>query len=253
MGPNKGSDSSKVKRKNTNIIIDVKKEIIAKHENGVRVSDLATQFGMAKSTICTILKNRETIKKADVARGVTVIMKQKSQTIEEVEKLLLIWINGNMLAGNTVCEVMICEKAKRLHEDLVKKHPGTSGDADVFKASRGWFEKFKKRSGIHCVVRHGDATSANQKAAEGFVQDFSDYIKANGFIPQQVFNCDETGLFWEKMPRRTYITEEEKTLPGHKPMKDRLTLLLCGNASGDFKIKPSLVYHSENPRVFKKM
>ena len=80
-------------------MIDVKKEIIAKHENGVRVSDLATQFGMAKSTICTILnplntelnpichllallgnhpilhvsrirvKNRQTIKKADVARS----------------------------------------------------------------------------------------------------------------------------------------------------------------------------------------
>ena len=87
MGPKKDNDSSKVKRKNTNIMIDVKKEIIAKHENGVRVSDLATQFGMAKSTICTILKNRETIKKADVARGVTVITKQKSQTIEVVKNL----------------------------------------------------------------------------------------------------------------------------------------------------------------------
>jgi len=43
---------------------------------------------MAKSTICTILKNRETIKKADVARGVTVITKQRSQTIEEVVKNL---------------------------------------------------------------------------------------------------------------------------------------------------------------------
>jgi len=84
MGPKKDNDSSKVKRKNTNIMIDVKKEIIGKHENGVRVSALATQFGMAKSTICTILKNRETIKKADVARGVTVITKQRSQTIEVV-------------------------------------------------------------------------------------------------------------------------------------------------------------------------
>jgi len=69
-------------------MIDVKKEIIAKHENGVRASDLATQFGMAKSTICTILKNRETIKKADAARGVTVITKQRSQTIEEEVKNL---------------------------------------------------------------------------------------------------------------------------------------------------------------------
>ncbi|KDR15886.1 hypothetical protein L798_09812 [Zootermopsis nevadensis] len=42
MGPKKDNDSSKVKRKNTNIMIDIKKEIIAKHENGVHVSDLAT-------------------------------------------------------------------------------------------------------------------------------------------------------------------------------------------------------------------
>jgi hypothetical protein len=48
------------------------------------------------------------------------------------------------------------------------------------------------------------------------------------------------------------ITEEEKSLLGHKPMKDRLTLSLCGNASGDFQIKPLLVYHAENPRVIKK-
>lgn len=41
-------------------------------------------------------------------------------------------------------------------------------------------------------------------------------------------------------------------MPGHKPMKDRLTLLFCANASGDLKIKPLLVYHSENPRAFKK-
>ena len=83
MGPKKDNHSSKVKRKNTKIMIDVKKEIITKHENGVRASDLATQFGMAKSTICTILKNRETIKKADVARGVPVITKQRSQKTEE--------------------------------------------------------------------------------------------------------------------------------------------------------------------------
>ena len=53
------------------------------------------------------------------------------------------------------------------------------------------------------------------------------------------------------MPRRTHIMKEESTLPGHKPMKGRLALLFCANASGDCKVKSLLVYLSENPRAFK--
>ena len=33
------------------------------------------------------------------------------------------------------------------------------------------------------MVRHGEAASANQEAAEEFMQDFSDYIKVEGFLP----------------------------------------------------------------------
>ena len=56
----------------------------------------------------------------------------------------------------------------------------------------------------------------------------------------------------KKIPNRTFITKEEKALPGNKPMKDRLTLLMRGNASGDFKVKLPLVYHSDNSRVLKR-
>ncbi|GFW92011.1 tigger transposable element-derived protein 1 [Trichonephila clavipes] len=66
-------------------------------------------------------------------------------------------------------------------------------------------------------------------------------------------NYDETGLFWKRMPNRTYIMKDEKSVTGHKPMKDRMTLLLGANVSRDMKLKPLLVYHSENSRAFKKI
>jgi len=239
-------------RKQKRITVEVKKEIIMKHENGVRVCDIANEYSMAKSTISTIIKNKELLKSVDVAKGVTKLQKQRPQILEKVENLLLIWINEKQLAGDSVSAAIICEKAKLLHSDLLSKLLGTSAETDDFKASRGWFEKFKKRSGIHSVIRHGEAASSNEKEAEAFKVEFDKIIKEEDYVPQQVFNCDETGLFWKKMPKRTFITQEEKALPGHKPMKDRLTLLFCANASGDCKITPMLVYHSENPRVFKR-
>jgi hypothetical protein len=47
---------------------------------------------------------------------------------------------------------------------------------------------------------------------------------------------------------QTYIVKEEKTASGSK---NRLTLLLGGNSNGDLKLKPLLVYNSENPRTLK--
>ncbi|XP_057693507.1 tigger transposable element-derived protein 1-like [Corythoichthys intestinalis] len=193
----------------------------------------ASQYQYAKSTIATILKNKEAIKGACVAKGVSVLSKQRSQAIEDVEKLLLIWINEKQLAGDSVSEGIIGEKARQLHSDIIKRQPGNSSSIDDFKASHGWFEKFKRRTGIHSVIRHGEAASSDDKAAEAYKELFLKMVEEEGYVPHQVFNADETGLFWKKMPNRTFITQEEKSVPGHKPMKDRLTLLMCANASGD--------------------
>lgn len=49
------------------------------------------------------------------------------------------------------------------------------------------------------------------------------------------------------MPSRTFRTSVpgEKSTPGFRASKDKLTLLLGANTAGDGKLKPVLVYHLE--------
>ena len=64
---------------------------------------------------------------------------------------------------------------------------------------------------------------------------------------QKLFNCIKTDF-----SKRTYITAEEKALPGHKLIKDRITFFFCTNARDNLKNKPLLVYSSDYPLAFKK-
>ena len=64
--------------------------------------------------------------------------------------------------GESLSAAKICEKAKQLLADLLKRQTLNSGEStEMFKDSHGWFNKFKKRTGVHSVVRHGEAASGN--------------------------------------------------------------------------------------------
>ncbi|XP_068206202.1 tigger transposable element-derived protein 1-like [Palaemon carinicauda] len=114
--------------------------------------------------ISTILKQKEAIKAVKPFMGITIISKCRSHIIEEMERLLLIWIKDRDIVGDTITEAIICVKAHAIFTDLKEESSGgdawessTEPSSDDFKESRGWFEIFKKLCGIHSVVRHGEA------------------------------------------------------------------------------------------------
>ena len=61
----------------------------------------------------------------------------------------------------------------------------------------------------------------------------------------------QNSLLLEKDAIYAFAAGEDKSIPGLKASKDRLTYLLEANAAGEFKLKQVPLYHSENSRALK--
>lgn len=61
-------------------------------------------------------------------------------------------------------------------------------------------------------------------------------------MPEQIFNMDETFVFWKQMPVRTFIYKEGKSVPSFRAFKDSITVLLGSYVAG-YKLKPSVIWH----------
>lgn len=117
-------------------------------------------------------------------------------------------------------EAIIRLKAKKIFK-IVSKERQTSG---VFRASAGWFGKFRDRRGIRAVKKTGESASVDLQLVAKGVKDFEEV--ASGYLPEQVFNVDETGLFWKQRRGRTYTTQNRPVVAGEKLDKKRVTILL---------------------------
>jgi hypothetical protein len=60
---------------------------------------------------------------------------------------------------------------------------------------------------------------------------------------RNVYNMDETGLFFRLFPRYSLLmpNEDISTTKGKKKAKDRIFLIVCANASGTHKIPCALI------------
>lgn len=128
--------------------------------------------------------------------------------------------------GNPLSGPIVCEKAKMFAE----KMEGLS----EFKASSVWLRNFKVRHGIRELDLCGEKLSANNNAAENFLEEFKSVT--HDYDPEFVYNADETGLIRKALPRTTLAAKKEAKAPGHKVSKDRVTILTCANASGSHRI-----------------
>lgn len=242
--------------KRKSVSLATKIQILDRLRDGVGSAAVGREFELGESTVRGIKKIEDKIR-TSVTAGATVSLSKTSHArnplFEKMEKMLSIWIEDKNQKNMPLNGECIRIKAKRIFDHISQEaSTAVNGNVPVVSASKGWLDNFKKRFALHNICLTGEAASADVEAAKLFIPVLKKIIEEGGYDDHQIFNADETGLNWKKMPKRTYVSKAEKKAPGFKAAKDRLSLLFCSNKSGDLMTKPLAIHKSLNPRAFKK-
>lgn len=221
-----------------------KVEILDKLDRGIAGKRLALDYNVAASTISYIKKQRKEIREA-VAGTCDEVKKKNLRKAEnpEMEEALYKWFLEQR-ARNVAIDGTIL-KAKGL--ELSRKM--NSGD-NSFKASDGWLRNFKLRRGIRFISICGEKMSCDMAAIDPFIRKFCAVVDEMDLTHDQIYNADESSLFYRLLPHKTFVAACEKTAPGEKVKKDRITFMLCCNATATHKLKPLVIGKAKKPRCF---
>ncbi|GFQ84891.1 tigger transposable element-derived protein 1 [Trichonephila clavata] len=231
--------------------------ILKRIAEGEGSTALGKEFGLGESTIRGLQKRAGEINKSSncaTNESAKRVSYSRNILIEKTEKALVLWIQELTQKRIPIDGELSKEKAIRFYNQVKDLEPSCSSShigRTKFSASNGWLAGFLQRHARHNLKIKGEAASADETDAKNYSKVLVKIIEDGGYCPDQVFNADETGLFWKKMPAGTFIAKSEKTASGFKAAKDRVTFLLCSNASGARMLKPLMLNRSLHPRALK--
>ena len=123
----------------------------------------------------------------------------------------------------------------------------------TFSASGGWFYRFRKRYNVSSQKRlYGEASSVDSKETEERMKSFRTYLEP--YDPELIYNADETGLCHASILNALYMTGSTDLVKSgvkRAGAKNRVTLMICTNATGSHKVPPMMIGKSRSPACFK--
>lgn len=148
---------------------------------------------LARSTVTGILKERtKWLALSNEAAGSKV--RHRSAQWENLEKALMQWFGQLRSRGAVLTDKLLLEKAKALAVLL---------EIADFKGSDGWLAKFKKRHHIQLHQPHGESGAADMAGVALAKTAVGKLILELGYKLEDVYNFDETGLYYRARPSRT--------------------------------------------------
>ncbi|XP_025205101.1 tigger transposable element-derived protein 6-like [Metopolophium dirhodum] len=220
---------------------DKVKLIELKETQKLSTKELITRFKCGKTQVYDAIKNKEKIMDDWVnSKNSGKSKRVKNPLFEQIDQKLYEWFNSVRSKNLPISGPILQTEAMKLAEKM---------NVNDFKASNGWLEKFKKRHDIVWKQVSGEANDVNQETVEEWKQKISRLIA--GYEAKDVYNADETGLFFKGIPTKSLVMKSE-SCSGGKKAKDRLTVLMCGSMAGEIR-KPLVIGKSKKPRCFKNM
>lgn len=114
--------------------------------------------------------------------------------------------------------------------------------------SEGWLTKVFKRIGVKLRPTHGESASVDvtSDSIQRQLRKIEELLET--YNSADILNFDETGLYYQQLPRRTISSTP---LGGLKKSKTRLTVGLLCNSDGTFKGHPIVIGNYKSPKCFK--
>ena len=117
-----------------------------------------------------------------------------------------------------------------------------------FEAYSVFLSHFTKRKGLISKKLAGESASVNREDTDNYMSTVLQPLLQR-YDAEDIYNVDETGLFYKLLPDRTYTLKGDDC-HGGKCSKERITLLLGANMSGTDKLKPLVIGKSTKPRCY---
>lgn len=121
-----------------------------------------------------------------------------------------------------ISNALLKEKALEIAQEL--------GDTN-FTASDGYISRFKERHGITLKVISGEEKSVTPAMTEAWTHHTLPELLAQ-YEHKDIFNADETGLFYKLLPNKTLAFKGERC-SGGKQSKDRITVHVGASMLGE--------------------
>ncbi|KAJ3558078.1 hypothetical protein NP233_g11580 [Leucocoprinus birnbaumii] len=162
----------------------------------------------------------------------------------EITEMMDLWVACAMAAKSAVLTGDLIRRQWEKFADLAG-----IPEEDRLKLSKGWLSCFKKRNGLREIKGHGEAGSVKKSEAVAEQQRIKKVLSTMGYSQKDIFNMDETGLFYVMPPDQGLA---DKAKPGIKGWKICLTYVFTVNVDGSEKHEALIIGKPKQPQCFQR-